>query len=775
MKKLLAVFFLCLLLAECLAAIESDSMKVFAITDDGTAMTANLKLALEPGTGKIWTGIEPLIGTSTQSTAKIAVHTAKDYSNEVNRFDYFFEIDSDASLVEGPSAGAAMALLVIAMLQDKVVPDNVGLTGTITADGGVGQVGGVFEKSKEAARIGIKLFMVPSGETRQTVKTGGKVESINLVDYASKNWGMKVVEVGNIDDVLHYAFADIGSIDVNAGAVGGVDFVPAGIPLKQGLEPMKELTAKYISEAEDSIRSAKTALSGTMLNDTDLVDFLLSKLNDSEKTLENAKILNDKNFLYSAANYAFLARVNSNFVKDISENPALLATNSTAFSAKVGDLDKKISAFFPDLNQFVPIDSFEWHVAAKQRLSWAMLNVQKIKAPADIIVVTEESGIDLQRLSDLLDYEYAVSWFEVSQDFFALTRESKTGVAELYPLSGLAETFIANTKNGMNVLSKEETDDILRRLESSELALGESWVSSSLFDSSSSFALTNAAIFSKNKSLEEMQNALAERISLLEESMSSSSRNFIWARLYLDHAKYYLDGSMFYLQRGQTGLAVDSARAGIDLVFLAEGILDATDASYAYLDTVPENEIISINPGWQQKPVLNDFVSTMALVFVIALAALALIVVGSTGKVHLFKRFSFEDKLEELVIEQRNLKKRLEKKHISQEEFEQLNSPLQEKISKLLSERRAISANYVQLDLNKSKVIAFQRALRDLDSEYRKKQITAEDCKGNAAYYKKKIALLSHLIKEEEKKISAEKKEAETGLSAKEKKKKRKR
>jgi len=164
MKKALIFFLILLLSTNCLAVIESDSLKVFAVTDQGNAMVSELILTIKPGTGMIWTDIEPFVGTSTQSTAKIAVETARDYSNAVEKYDYFFDIKSDASLVEGPSAGAAMALLVISMLQDKVIPEEVALTGTITAEGGVGSVGGVFEKSKEAAKVGIKLFMIPPGD-----------------------------------------------------------------------------------------------------------------------------------------------------------------------------------------------------------------------------------------------------------------------------------------------------------------------------------------------------------------------------------------------------------------------------------------------------------------------------------------------------------------------------------------------------------------------------------------------------------------------------------
>jgi len=117
MRKALTLLFLVLLLGNCLAALEYDSLKVFAVTDNGTALSADLSVSLRPGTGKIWTSVEPLVGTSTQSTEKIAIDIAKDYSSEVNNFDYFFEIKSSASLVEGPSAGAAMTLLVTSMLQ----------------------------------------------------------------------------------------------------------------------------------------------------------------------------------------------------------------------------------------------------------------------------------------------------------------------------------------------------------------------------------------------------------------------------------------------------------------------------------------------------------------------------------------------------------------------------------------------------------------------------------------------------------------------------------
>src|SRR3989338_5298038 len=121
-------------------ALRSGSMKIFAVTNDGEGLSADLTLELVPGTCKIWTSIHPLVGTTTQSAEKTALEVAKRFSSEWNKYDYKFSIGSSAAMVEGPSAGAAMAFLIIALLQGKKVPADVSITGTISGDGIVGTV-----------------------------------------------------------------------------------------------------------------------------------------------------------------------------------------------------------------------------------------------------------------------------------------------------------------------------------------------------------------------------------------------------------------------------------------------------------------------------------------------------------------------------------------------------------------------------------------------------------------------------------------------------------
>ncbi len=760
MKKILILFLTLLLSTSCFAVIETDSMQVFAVTESGTALASNLALTIKPGTGMIWTDIEPLVGTSTQSTAKIAIETAKDYSTEVEKYDYFFNITSDASLVEGPSAGAAMTLLVISMLQDKDIPDDVALTGTITAEGGVGSVGGVFEKSKEAAKIGIKLFMIPPGDTRQTVKEDGEVKSINIVDYANKNWGIKIIEVDNIDEVLFYAFAEIDSIDVNAGEIPLIDFIPEKIKLDESLTPMKTLTEKYLSDAKDSVRSAKTALSGTMLNEPALVDAMLSYLNESEKTLAKGEILYEQNFLYSAANYSFLATINSNFVRDVSENPSLLSRNSTAFNDKIKKLSRDIDSLSYDLNRFIPVDSFEWHIAAKERLSWAKLKLDGLNVSDDIVIIVEQNGLDLERVADLLDYEYALAWYSVSKDFFELTKGTTRGILPDSGLNNLVDSYIADAENGFEAMGALEAADIKRRLDSAKMLRKEGWIYASLFDSSSALALINSETFSKDKSLSQLQLSLLEKLVALDQKIIKNETEFVWARLYLDHAKYYFDSSEFYSSREQPALALENVKSGFDLVFLAEAVFDAANTSYDHISTLPSDSFVEIASGWQDKPEFEDSVYAIVFLFILVIALAIFSLVASEKKYHFLKPFSFEDRLDDLLKQQRKLRQRFSKGYLKKEQFDVLNKPIQNKLNILLAERQAISANYIDLDLNKSKIVAFENVLKDLRIQLRKRKITAKDFSSNTAFYKKRIQLLKHIVQEDERKIISGQKNA---------------
>jgi uncharacterized protein len=117
---LIATLFTLLLLSggTAFAVLENSSLKVFAVAPDGKALSAELMLKIVPGNGQVWSSVSgPLVGTATQSTEKIAVKIAKNYFADADNYDYFFSIKSNASVVDGPSAGSAMSLLVVSALK----------------------------------------------------------------------------------------------------------------------------------------------------------------------------------------------------------------------------------------------------------------------------------------------------------------------------------------------------------------------------------------------------------------------------------------------------------------------------------------------------------------------------------------------------------------------------------------------------------------------------------------------------------------------------------
>jgi PDZ domain-containing protein len=96
----------------------------------------------------------------------------------------------DAGNVGGPSAGLAFALEVMEKLgKDVVHGHKVAATGEIFADGAVGPIGGIKQKTIGAKEAGVDAFLVPAGENARDAKK-----------YAD---GLRIIPVKNFQQALH--------------------------------------------------------------------------------------------------------------------------------------------------------------------------------------------------------------------------------------------------------------------------------------------------------------------------------------------------------------------------------------------------------------------------------------------------------------------------------------------------------------------------------------------------------------------------------------------
>ena len=101
-----------------------------------------------------------------------------------------FEIDIDLNNVGGPSAGLAFTLGIIDKLTDGNLTGGLTIasTGTIDADGTVGEIGGVQQKEAAVKANGAVAFLVPAGNCAEAMKEKPK--------------GLKLVKVSTLTDAV---------------------------------------------------------------------------------------------------------------------------------------------------------------------------------------------------------------------------------------------------------------------------------------------------------------------------------------------------------------------------------------------------------------------------------------------------------------------------------------------------------------------------------------------------------------------------------------------
>jgi ATP-dependent Lon protease len=108
--------------------------------------------------------------------------------------DIHIHVPAGATPKDGPSAGVAIALAILSMLQDKPVRPDLAMTGEISLRGRVLPVGGVKEKVLAASRAGIKHIMLPEKN---------KIDLDEIPADVKRKLTFKTVK--NIDQALRYA------------------------------------------------------------------------------------------------------------------------------------------------------------------------------------------------------------------------------------------------------------------------------------------------------------------------------------------------------------------------------------------------------------------------------------------------------------------------------------------------------------------------------------------------------------------------------------------
>lgn len=197
------------------------TIKVPAVDMNGNGVLTTLIVDAMPGIGRTLVDINQILfWVDTQNSINTAKKVAENITGlDLSKYDIVYSIQANASVIEGPSAGAAMGIATILELQNEPVNEDVTITGTLSDDGRIGRISGIIAKAKAAKDLGMNLFLVPKGQKQYTTykeekkcelyvftnicRTEIKEEKVDV----EKEVGIEVVEVENIGEALKYFIA----------------------------------------------------------------------------------------------------------------------------------------------------------------------------------------------------------------------------------------------------------------------------------------------------------------------------------------------------------------------------------------------------------------------------------------------------------------------------------------------------------------------------------------------------------------------------------------
>lgn len=278
------------------------------------------------GSGRVFVDTLPLAQIDMQGSARLAVKVASsivkaDTSCTINpeNYDYFFVIRTKSPIIGGPSAGGIMTAAVVSLLQEWTMDENTVMTGMINPDGSIGPVGGIVKKIDAAASVGANRFLILQGQDTytetiyETIQTQWGTQTIarqvtrNVSDYARENYGIEVVQVQDINDVLLYYTGHEIEAETSSNSIS----------TEQYIDSMKPLATSLLTKANGSLQNATDAFDTTSIPNhfpTYYRNRVTDYLNAANDAFTSSKNWFDDGLYYTSTSKSFQSLINAHFV-----------------------------------------------------------------------------------------------------------------------------------------------------------------------------------------------------------------------------------------------------------------------------------------------------------------------------------------------------------------------------------------------------------------------------------------------------------------------------
>ncbi|MCX8200058.1 MAG: hypothetical protein N3G76_01160 [Candidatus Micrarchaeota archaeon] len=358
-----------------------------AVSEDGDATLVNISVESRPGTGDVYVSISPFAGEEFQQSVQSSFNYVRPRYNLSNT-DFLIRSNAGekALLLDGPSAGAAIAMMMQSLAEGRPLRQDLTITGGITPEGSIIPVGGLPEKAGAAADAGKKAILVPVSSPEDSA----------MLDRISLEKGVRVAHYSSLADA--YSIFTSGKHELPA---QNITYPVVRYSSADGL-PRVEPNVKFSPSVKKMINQLAGSVGRIRHTYPEAYSYFSAKLGLAESLYE-------KGYTYSAGNEAFLAL-------------------TRAYALEAGAAEENISSLYDDVRSCLGRvernlhdykGSAEDYANAELRYYWAANVVEGINLPGSTLPMRLENAYRLRQ---------AQLWCMIAED---LSSNARAGAVPL--------------------------------------------------------------------------------------------------------------------------------------------------------------------------------------------------------------------------------------------------------------------------------------------------------------------------------------------------------
>ncbi|MCX8197607.1 MAG: hypothetical protein N3F07_00195 [Candidatus Micrarchaeota archaeon] len=403
------------------------SIYLAAVTGEDRGGVFLLEVDVRPGNGTIYTSIHPRTGLLTQESQEAAVEHAFAGSGIMRKeCDVLFRIKGNfgENVVDGPSAGAAMAIAAKAALMNKSIRKDIVMTGSILPGGRIGEVGGIIEKGMGVFESKAKYFLVPKPM---------KIHEAVLFSTLSSSREFKVIEVSNLQEAERIAFSGY-SEQFDSQFKPESRKLPSSLKIREADKDMARFSLvarKVVDELEEKVRQAFRE-SGESAEEKAMREYFLSEIS-------KYRYLIAAGYPFTAANSAFLLSIDAEYAR--------LGDAKVDFDKTIQNAKKCAASLQPPAKT---AENIHWAIGADLRRIWSESKLN------DTVERREEQG----GYTTLRDVLYSYSWCDISQQLGKHAAEIGGRPIDESLLSSLSSQKLAEAKEAIDSAKRPDYDAI---------------------------------------------------------------------------------------------------------------------------------------------------------------------------------------------------------------------------------------------------------------------------------------------------------------------------